>query len=135
MGFFVLASSIQPNSRIPNSIQLIIYIVSSIFDAVFLKLKRTLGHHGYEEAADHDLYTTDFVAGRVTIVSNFEDLIADPCIMKKTGKDEIRQLDACRHIFHVSCLDQWIHTDQVLCPLCRTPFLGMKKNSLAYIGY
>ncbi|KAI3997454.1 hypothetical protein MKX01_008061 [Papaver californicum] len=176
MGFFpfVMAPHIAPNSKIPYSIHLIIYIVSSILKAIFLKLKqRILGHQGnVEQAAEvhhdqvlpfntigrnltrvsfHDLYTSDNVAKlirRVTSVSNFEDLIADPCttyheedscivcLCQFHGKDVIRQLNTCRHIFHRSCFDQWIHHDQVLCPLCRTPFLAMKKTTMvvAYIG-
>ncbi|KAI3851044.1 hypothetical protein MKW92_045459 [Papaver armeniacum] len=159
---FDTAPFIAPNSKIPNSIQLIIYIARSILIAIFLKVERTLGHRGYVEQAEedehglvpfnpigrtlmkysnHDLYASDVVAElirRVTTVCNFEDLIADPCktyyeedscvvcLCQFQGKDEIRQLNTCRHIFHKSCLDRWIHHDQVLCPLCRTPFLPMK---------
>ncbi|KAI3913403.1 hypothetical protein MKW98_003882 [Papaver atlanticum] len=90
----------------------------------------------------HDLYTADAVAEllrRVTTVSSFEDLIDNPCttyheedsscvvcLCQFQGKDEIRQLNTCRHIFHRQCLDRWIHYDQVLCPLCRTPLLAVK---------
>ncbi|RZC91773.1 hypothetical protein C5167_027845 [Papaver somniferum] len=171
---FVLAPFIAPNSKIPNSIQLIIFIASSILNAIFLKLKLILAYRGYVELAEeddydpvsfipirrsptkysnHDLYASDVVAElirRVTTVCNFQDLIADPCktyneedscivcLCQFQGKDEIRQLNTCRHIFHKSCLDRWIHHDQVLCPLCRTPFLPMEKKAQwlyhTYIG-
>ncbi|KAI3877810.1 hypothetical protein MKW92_013425 [Papaver armeniacum] len=173
MGFFpfVMAPFIAPNSKIPYSIQLIIYIVNNILKGIFLKLKRILGHLGDVDQAEvlvsfdpigrnltqdsyPDLYASDDVAEllrRVTTVSNFEDLIANPCttyheeasscivcLCQFLGKDEIRQLNTCQHIFHRQCLDRWIHHEQVLCPLCRTPFLSMKKrNSMAvdYIGH
>ncbi|MCL7046175.1 hypothetical protein MKW94_016993 [Papaver nudicaule] len=149
---FVMAPFITPSSKIPSSIQLIIYIASSIVNSIFLNLKRILSEDKSEEdrdlEADHDLYTSDVVAElirRVTTVSNFEDLISDTCatyyeedscivcLCQFQRKDEIRQLNTCEHIFHRSCLDRWIHHGQVLCPLCRTPFLTMKRNSLAYI--
>ncbi|KAI3887029.1 hypothetical protein MKX03_025603 [Papaver bracteatum] len=159
---FLLAPFIAPNSKIPNSIQLIIFIASNILNAIFVKLKRFLGHRGYVEQAEedelmhrmkysnHDLYASDVVAElirRVTTICNFEDLIAYPCktyyeedscivcLCQFQGNDEIRQLNTCQHIFHKSCLDRWIHHDQVLCPLCRTPFLLMKKKGSMAVAY
>ncbi|KAI3842516.1 hypothetical protein MKX03_034382 [Papaver bracteatum] len=172
MGFFpfVMAPYIAPNSKIPYSIQLIIYIVYIILKGIFLKLKRILGHLGDVEQAEvlvsfnpmgrnlmqdsyQDLYASDAVAELlrgVTTVSSFEDLIANPCtthheedsrcivcLCQFQGKDETTQLNICRHIFHRPCLDRWIHHDQVLCPLCRTPFLAMEKKlngCVAHIG-
>ncbi|KAI3997464.1 hypothetical protein MKX01_008071 [Papaver californicum] len=162
---FVVAPFIAPNSKIPNSIQLIIYIVRSILNAISLKLERRISVlRGYVEQAEEDerhlvpinpigrtltkdsyrdLPSSEVIAElirRVTTVSSFEDLIADPCttyyeedscivcLCQFHDKDEIRQLNTCRHIFHKSCLDLWVHHDQVLCPLCRTPFLAMKND-------
>jgi hypothetical protein len=34
------------------------------------------------------------------------------------GEDECRKLNACNHLFHISCIDQWFETN-VRCPTCR----------------
>ncbi|KAI3887028.1 hypothetical protein MKX03_025602 [Papaver bracteatum] len=146
---------IATNSKIINSIQLIILIVAGIiyFSSNFFKLIRNFLHHGYdieqEEGEDPNLskdsLCTSELIKRVTTVSNFEDFIADSCrtyyeedscivcLCQFQGKDEIRQLNTCCHIFHTSCLDRWIHDDQVICPLCRTPFLAVKTKSSVYV--
>ncbi|KAK3016210.1 hypothetical protein RJ639_046852 [Escallonia herrerae] len=61
-------------------------------------------------------------------VVNFSDLVDPPeccavCLYEFEGRDEIRRLTNCRHIFHRSCLDRWMDHDQKTCPLCRTPFI------------
>ncbi|KAI3833241.1 hypothetical protein MKW92_023703 [Papaver armeniacum] len=142
---------IATNSKIINSIQLIILIVAGIIYIIsdFFKPIRNFLQHGYdiEQAKEEDrnlskdsLCTSELI-NRVTTVSNFEDFIANSCttyyeedscivcLCRFQGKDEIRQLSTCCHIFHRSCLDRWIHDDQVICPLCRTPFLDVKKKS------
>ncbi|XP_057980560.1 brassinosteroid-responsive RING protein 1 [Malania oleifera] len=45
------------------------------------------------------------------------------CLYEFEGREEIRWLRNCRHIFHRSCLDRWLDHDQKTCPLCRTPFV------------
>ncbi|KAL5727285.1 hypothetical protein ACHQM5_000500 [Ranunculus cassubicifolius] len=45
------------------------------------------------------------------------------CLYEFQGKEEIRRLTNCRHIFHRICLDRWMDHDQKTCPLCRTPFI------------
>ncbi|KAI3847007.1 hypothetical protein MKW92_019949 [Papaver armeniacum] len=42
------------------------------------------------------------------------------CLCEYEGRDEIRELMNCRHIFHESCLDRWMFSNQTTCPLCRT---------------
>ncbi|KAF8379555.1 hypothetical protein HHK36_028995 [Tetracentron sinense] len=65
-------------------------------------------------------------------VVKFEDLISGDgdtpdscavCLYEFEGREEIRRLTNCRHIFHRSCLDRWMDHDQKTCPLCRTPFI------------
>ncbi|XP_027362043.1 E3 ubiquitin-protein ligase RHA1B-like [Abrus precatorius] len=63
-------------------------------------------------------------------VVKFSELaVVDPpescavCLYEFEGKDEIRRLTNCRHIFHRGCLDRWMGYDQRTCPLCRTPFI------------
>ncbi|KAJ4954990.1 hypothetical protein NE237_011773 [Protea cynaroides] len=67
-------------------------------------------------------------------VVKFEDLITAGesetsdscavCLYEFEGREEIRRLTNCRHIFHKSCLDRWMDHDQKTCPLCRTPFIS-----------
>ncbi|KAF3772665.1 RING-H2 finger protein [Nymphaea thermarum] len=45
------------------------------------------------------------------------------CLNEFRGKDKVRELRNCCHIFHKKCLDRWLDLDQKTCPLCRTPFL------------
>ncbi|CAN6469977.1 unnamed protein product [Victoria cruziana] len=45
------------------------------------------------------------------------------CLNEFRGRDKVRELRNCCHIFHKKCLDRWLDLDQKTCPLCRTPFL------------
>ncbi|KAG8475123.1 hypothetical protein CXB51_031979 [Gossypium anomalum] len=45
------------------------------------------------------------------------------CLCEFEGKEEIRWLKNCKHVFHRKCLDRWMDHDQVTCPLCRTSFV------------
>ncbi|KAK6918355.1 Zinc finger, RING-type [Dillenia turbinata] len=62
-------------------------------------------------------------------VIKFSDLTDDPpescavCLYEFEGKEEIRRLTNCKHIFHRMCLDRWMDCDQKTCPLCRTQFV------------
>ncbi|XP_058106742.1 brassinosteroid-responsive RING protein 1-like [Magnolia sinica] len=60
----------------------------------------------------------------------YEDLRGDSmsdscavCLYEFEGREEIRRLTNCRHIFHRTCLDRWMDLDQKTCPLCRTSFV------------
>nr|GMD19660.1 E3 ubiquitin-protein ligase RHA2B-like [Ipomoea batatas] len=41
------------------------------------------------------------------------------CLCKIEEGEEVRDLK-CNHIFHRACLDRWLGTGRVTCPLCRT---------------
>ncbi|KAG6730089.1 hypothetical protein I3842_01G061900 [Carya illinoinensis] len=45
------------------------------------------------------------------------------CLYEFEDGEEIRWLRNCRHIFHRTCLDQWMDHDRKTCPLCRTQFV------------
>lgn len=62
-------------------------------------------------------------------IVKYSDLVDPPescavCLYEFEGRDEVRQLTNCRHIFHRSCLDRWMDHDQKTCPLCRSPFVS-----------
>nr|GMD13493.1 E3 ubiquitin-protein ligase RHA2B-like [Ipomoea batatas] len=41
------------------------------------------------------------------------------CLCKIEEGEEVRDLK-CKHIFHRACLDRWLGTGRITCPLCRT---------------
>uniref|UniRef100_A0ACD5USS3 Uncharacterized protein n=1 Tax=Avena sativa TaxID=4498 RepID=A0ACD5USS3_AVESA len=45
------------------------------------------------------------------------------CLCGIGGRDEVRRLSNCRHVFHRGCLDRWMEHDQRTCPLCRAPLI------------
>lgn len=45
------------------------------------------------------------------------------CLSAIGGRDEVRRLSNCRHVFHRACLDRWMEHDQRTCPLCRAPLI------------
>lgn len=40
------------------------------------------------------------------------------CLEDVQTGEMVRQLPACRHLFHVECIDMWLHSHKT-CPLCR----------------
>ncbi|KAF0934480.1 hypothetical protein E2562_025557 [Oryza meyeriana var. granulata] len=40
------------------------------------------------------------------------------CLEDVQAGEMVRQLPACRHLFHVDCIDMWLHSHST-CPLCR----------------
>ncbi|KAE8769981.1 E3 ubiquitin-protein ligase ATL9-like [Hordeum vulgare] len=45
-------------------------------------------------------------------------LLCAVCLEDVHGGEMVRQLPPCRHLFHVDCIDMWLHTHRT-CPLCR----------------
>ncbi|KAM0833387.1 hypothetical protein ACQ4PT_064286 [Festuca glaucescens] len=41
------------------------------------------------------------------------------CLEDVHGGEIVRQLPACRHIFHVECVDMWLQSHRT-CPMCRS---------------
>ncbi|KAL1556429.1 putative E3 ubiquitin-protein ligase XERICO [Salvia divinorum] len=52
------------------------------------------------------------------------------CLECIEGRDEIRELCNCRHLFHRECLDTWIDEGRVTCPLCRSMLLPPRVHLL-----
>ncbi|OEL16163.1 hypothetical protein BAE44_0022818 [Dichanthelium oligosanthes] len=40
------------------------------------------------------------------------------CLEDIQGGELVRQLPACKHLFHVECIDMWLHSHRT-CPVCR----------------
>lgn len=53
------------------------------------------------------------------------------CLSVFVAGEEIRQLNACKHMFHVKCIDVWLGSHST-CPVCRT-FVPFKRSKLPVI--
>jgi E3 ubiquitin-protein ligase ATL41 len=40
------------------------------------------------------------------------------CLSELADSDKVRELPNCGHVFHVECVDAWLHA-RTTCPLCR----------------
>ena len=54
---------------------------------------------------------------------NMSDDMCSICMDNYTDDDSIFQT-TCSHIFHLTCLDRWIQTGAISCPLCRHNNIG-----------
>ncbi|KAL6882584.1 hypothetical protein ACP4OV_011274 [Aristida adscensionis] len=52
------------------------------------------------------------------------------CLERLEATDEVRALGNCAHAFHTGCIDRWIDTGEVTCPLCRSHLLPRRRGGL-----
>ena len=45
-------------------------------------------------------------------------VVCPVCLEDVRGGERVRQVPACRHVFHVGCIDMWLHSHRT-CPMCR----------------
>ncbi|KAK6774499.1 hypothetical protein RDI58_029738 [Solanum bulbocastanum] len=87
--------SIEQNTiQVPNNLN--VNIVSS-----FRYKKEELGGNQQEKNSDYEC---------AVCLSAFEE------------GEEVKQLPICKHSFHASCIDMWLHS-HLDCPLCRSPVM------------
>ncbi|GJM90747.1 hypothetical protein PR202_ga07056 [Eleusine coracana subsp. coracana] len=58
-------------------------------------------------------------------------VVCSVCLEDVRGGEMVRQVPACRHVFHVECIDMWLHSHRT-CPMCRcmiSPPLPSPKGS------
>ena len=46
-------------------------------------------------------------------------VICPVCLEGVHDGEMVRQLPACKHVFHVECIDMWLHSHRT-CPMCRS---------------
>ncbi|CAK7357476.1 unnamed protein product [Dovyalis caffra] len=59
------------------------------------------------------------------------------CLDCLQGRDEVRELCNCSHVFHLNCLDSWVGHGQVTCPTCRSMLFPKKMgaSAMSIFGY
>ncbi|KAK0581324.1 hypothetical protein LWI29_012468 [Acer saccharum] len=50
------------------------------------------------------------------------------CLVELDEEDVVSRLSRCGHIFHMDCIQRWLHSYHFTCPLCRS-FLLTKVHS------
>lgn len=55
-------------------------------------------------------------------------------VNRTKAPDELRKMPNCVHMFHSTCLAQWLTNNAITCPVCREPAVTDKKD-YGYLGY
>lgn len=42
------------------------------------------------------------------------------CLVEFGDEDLVTKLPTCGHVFHLNCIDGWLHSNHFTCPLCRS---------------
>ncbi|CAM0945984.1 unnamed protein product [Alopecurus aequalis] len=58
-----------------------------------------------------------YVGGKQEATASF--LMCSVCLEDVQGGETVRELPACKHIFHVECVDMWLQSHRT-CPMCRS---------------
>ena len=45
------------------------------------------------------------------------------CLVEFEKEDVVSQLSKCGHVYHFRCIERWLDSNHVTCPLCRSSFL------------
>ncbi|KAG8385766.1 hypothetical protein BUALT_Bualt03G0079400 [Buddleja alternifolia] len=51
------------------------------------------------------------------------------CLMEFENEDLVNKLRNCGHVFHMECMEKWLHRCQFTCPLCRSLVLSHVSSS------
>ncbi|XP_015624933.1 RING-H2 finger protein ATL64 [Oryza sativa Japonica Group] len=79
---------------------------------------------GLEKAAVDALPTFAYASGGAGAAQGGGDLEAgngEPCsvcLEELHAGEIVREMPACKHLFHVECIDMWLHSHRT-CPMCR----------------
>eukprot|EP00658_Telonema_sp_P-2_P024785 TRINITY_DN19978_c0_g1_i5.p1 TRINITY_DN19978_c0_g1~~TRINITY_DN19978_c0_g1_i5.p1 ORF type:complete len:106 (+),score=27.29 TRINITY_DN19978_c0_g1_i5:128-445(+) len=61
------------------------------------------------------------VGSEMCIRDRFEgDPTCSICLCEYEEEEELRAMPSCTHVFHVTCIDEWLVLNQS-CPVCRQP--------------
>ncbi|CAI9093341.1 OLC1v1028821C1 [Oldenlandia corymbosa var. corymbosa] len=73
----------------------------------------------------------DLPAEKYEVVRS-ENTCCSVCFEAIGTGDEVRELSRCDHVFHRECLDTWIDSGRITCPLCRSMLLPPKTHLYRY---
>ncbi|KAI3672987.1 hypothetical protein L6452_39092 [Arctium lappa] len=51
------------------------------------------------------------------------DTLCSVCLADYEAEDRLQQIPACKHVFHMECIDHWL-SSHTTCPLCRLSLLA-----------
>ncbi|CAL4970234.1 unnamed protein product [Urochloa decumbens] len=57
-------------------------------------------------------------------------VVCSVCLEDVRGGEMVRRVPACRHIFHVECIDMWLRSHRT-CPMCRCEISPPEKVTLS----
>ncbi|KAJ6776592.1 RING ZINC FINGER PROTEIN-RELATED [Salix koriyanagi] len=60
-----------------------------------------------------------------------QENVCSVCLDCIHGRDEVRKLCNCSHVFHLKCLDSWVDQAHVTCPTCRSMLFPEKMGGAA----
>ena len=96
------------------------FTVFQTFLNVPARLRRTTGINSLFQ--DVVVNASQDLIERASTQITLEEDLEDNCPVCQDSMRQgelIRKLNACNHIFHMSCVDNWFLNDSVLCPTCR----------------
>lgn len=81
-------------------------------------------------------YGTEQSCGTINVclqVARFEDLkfstgccnaaeeeVCSICLVELDNDDAVSQIQKCKHVFHMNCIEKWMERGRFTCPLCRS---------------
>ncbi|KAL5719210.1 hypothetical protein ACHQM5_012020 [Ranunculus cassubicifolius] len=68
------------------------------------------------------------VLGESLRLAKSEDNICSICLSEYKPRETLRTIPDCKHCFHASCIDEWLHRNST-CPLCRNSPLPLPLTS------
>ncbi|KAK2665770.1 hypothetical protein Ddye_004344 [Dipteronia dyeriana] len=62
-----------------------------------------------------------------------EEGMCSICLVELDKEEAVSRLSRCGHIFHMDCIQRWLHSNHFTCPLCRSFLLTNLHSSHAKI--
>jgi hypothetical protein len=107
----------MPTTRLDNSLSALLPLLRTL--NIPVRARATAAAGAYEDVVVHA--SQDIINGAST-ESTLEADMEDNCTIcqdRMRQGELIRKLNACEHVFHRACIDNWLLTRSVICPTCR----------------